>query len=66
MSFTSKKKILALIPAREDSKGIPRKNTVQLKGRPLIVYSIQSAGQSRLIDKTVVATDSEEIAKVAK
>ena len=59
-------KILALIPARGGSKGIPKKNIKLLAGKPLIVYSIESAQQSNYIDRVIVSTDSEEIAEVAR
>ena len=58
--------ILALIPARGGSKGIPKKNIKPLLGKPLIVYSIEAAKQSRYIDRVIVSTDSEEIADVAR
>jgi len=56
---------LAVIPARGGSKGIHRKNLVNLNGRPLIAYSIESALNSKYIDSVVVSTDDEEIAKVS-
>jgi len=59
-------KILAIIPARGGSKGIPRKNIRLLAGKPLIAYSIETALKSRYIDKVVVSTDDEEIAEIAK
>lgn len=59
-------KILALIPARGGSKGIPRKNIVELGGRPLIVYSIEQALASCLINRVIVSTDDEEIAEIAR
>lgn len=59
-------KILALIPARGGSKGIPRKNTVMLGGKPLIAYSILQAKASRRITRVVVSTDDAEISSVAK
>lgn len=59
-------KILALIPARGGSKGIKNKNIVDLNGKPLIAYSIDSANESKYIDRTVVTTDSERIAEVSK
>ena len=58
--------ILALIPARGGSKGIPKKNIKLLGGRPLIVWSIDAAKQSQLIDRVIVSTDSEEIAEIAR
>jgi CMP-N,N'-diacetyllegionaminic acid synthase len=58
--------ILALIPARGGSKGIPRKNLLPLAGKPLIAYSIEQALASRFITRTIVSTDDPEIARVAK
>lgn len=60
------KRILSLIPARGGSKGIKNKNIIDLNGRPLIAYSIAASLASKYIDKTVVSTDSMEIAKIAK
>lgn len=60
------KKFLALIPARAGSKGIKDKNIIDLKGKPLIAYSIEAAKQSKYIDRIVVSTDGEDIASVAK
>lgn len=61
-----KSEILALIPARGGSKGIPRKNVMQICGRPLIAFSIEHARKSRLITKVIVSTDDPEIAKIAR
>ena len=58
-------KILAVIPARGGSKGLPRKNLLLLDGKPLIYYSIAAAIFSKFIDRTVVSTDNDEIAEVA-
>jgi len=58
--------ILALIPARGGSKSIPRKNIRPLAGYPLIAYSIAAALQSRLVSRTIVSTDDEEIARLAQ
>lgn len=58
--------ILAIIPAREGSKGIPGKNTKELNGHPLIAYTIAAARRSRYVDSVVVTTDSEEIAAVSR
>ena len=55
-----------MIPARGGSKGIPRKNLVSLAGRPLIAHSIRHAQESKLINRTLVSTEDEEIAEVAK
>lgn len=59
-------KILCTIPARGGSKSIPKKNLVNLDGKPLIAYSIIQALKSKNINRCIVTTDSEEIAKVAK
>jgi YrbI family 3-deoxy-D-manno-octulosonate 8-phosphate phosphatase len=58
--------ILALIPARGGSKSIPRKNIRPLAGFPLIAYSIAAALQAKLVSRTVVSTDDEEIARIAR
>ena len=59
------KDIVALIPARSGSKGVPDKNIRPLCGVPLIAYSIAVALKSELIDRVIVSTDSEEYAKIA-
>ena len=58
-------RLLAIIPARGGSKGIPRKNIHPLCGRPLIAYSIDAARASRAIDRAVVSTDDDEIAAIS-
>ena len=58
-------KILALIPARGGSKGIPKKNIAPLAGKPLIAHTIEVARTCPLIDRVVVSTDDDEIAGVA-
>ena len=58
--------ILAVIPARSGSKGLPGKNIRDLHGKPLIAWSIESALSSSLIDEVVVSTDSKEIADISK
>ncbi|GKX65523.1 cytidylyltransferase domain-containing protein [Inconstantimicrobium mannanitabidum] len=60
------KNILAIIPARGGSKGLPRKNVKELDGKPLISYTIEEAKKSKYIDRIVVSTEDEEIAKVSK
>jgi len=62
----NKKKVLAVIPARGGSKSIPKKNIFPLAGKPLIAYSIKSAKASKLVDRVIVSTDSEEIRKIAE
>ena len=58
--------ILALIPARGGSRGIPKKNIRPFCGNPLIAYSIEAAKGSSTVARTIVSTDSEEIATLAK
>ncbi len=60
------KKILAIIPARGGSKGLPGKNIKELCGKPLIAWSIEQAKASKYIDQIFVSTDSPEIAEVAE
>ena len=60
------KSVLALIPARSGSKGLPGKNIRPLLGKPLISWSIETALKTKYIDKVVVSTDSLEIAEIAK
>ncbi|ABR56003.1 acylneuraminate cytidylyltransferase [Methanococcus aeolicus Nankai-3] len=61
-----KNKILALIPARGGSKGLPRKNIKPLLGKPLIAWTIEQAKNSKYVDKVVVSTDDEEIAEISR
>ena len=61
----NKKEVIAIIPARGGSKGIPRKNIIDLCGKPLIAYSIQAALNAELVDRVVVSTEDEEIAEVS-
>jgi YrbI family 3-deoxy-D-manno-octulosonate 8-phosphate phosphatase len=58
--------VLAIIPARGGSKGIPRKNIRELAGYPLIAYSIAAGLQAQQVSRVVVSTDDSEIADVAK
>ncbi|MFA5099315.1 MAG: acylneuraminate cytidylyltransferase family protein [Candidatus Omnitrophota bacterium] len=58
--------VVALIPARGGSKGVPGKNIKDLAGHPLIAYSIGAARMSRRIDRVIVSTDSSEIADIAR
>jgi N-acylneuraminate cytidylyltransferase len=58
--------ILALIPARGGSKGIPRKNIRSFAGYPLIAWSIAAGLQAKSVSRVIVSTDDEEIAAVAR
>lgn len=60
-------KILALIPARGGSKGVPRKNIRPVAGKPLLAYSIETAlAVVEILHRVIVSTDDEEIATVAR
>ena len=58
--------ILALIPARGGSKGIPRKNIAPLGGRPLLAYTCEAALRSARVTRTIVDTDDADIAAAAR
>ena len=60
------KKILALIHARGGSKGIPRKNIIPFLGKPLIVWTIEAAKQSKYIKRIIVSTEDKEIAEISR
>lgn len=60
------KKILAIIPARGGSKGIPNKNIMDICGKPLIAYTIEAGKKSKYIDEIIVSTDSDVIKTVAE
>ncbi|WP_127011257.1 cytidylyltransferase domain-containing protein [Veillonella sp. CHU594] len=60
------KRILAIIPARGGSKGIPHKNIINLCGKPLIAYTIESAKQSTYIDTVIVSTDDVDIQRIGE
>ena len=59
-------KILAVIPARAGSKGIPNKNIRIIGGHPLIYYSIKNALNSEMITDVIVSTDSSEVRIIAE
>ena len=61
-----KKLILAVIPARAGSKGIPNKNIRLINDKPLIYYSINNALNSKLITDVIVTTDSPEVEIISK
>lgn len=60
------KKIIALIPARGGSKGLPGKNVKPLMGKPLIAWTIEQAKESNYLDKIVVSTDDESIVEISR
>lgn len=62
-------KILTIIPARGGSKGIPRKNIIDVCGKPLIAYTIEPALKAKetgIIDEVIVSTDDDEIVGIAR
>ena len=58
--------VLAIVQARGGSKGLPNKNLLPLGGHPLIAYSVTSALRARQVARTIVSTDSDAIADVAR
>ena len=60
------KKTLAIIPARGESQGVPRKNIRLLAGKPLIAHTIEHALRSQSINRTIVSTEDAEIARIAQ
>lgn len=60
------KRVIAIIPARGGSKGLPGKNIKELCGKPLIAWSIEKAKKSKYLDVILVTTDSSEIADIAR
>ena len=64
--MNNKKNIIAIIPARGGSKGIPNKNIIDCMGKPLIAHSIEYAKESDLVTSIYVSTDDAKIAEVAR
>jgi CMP-N,N'-diacetyllegionaminic acid synthase len=60
------KRIVAIIPARGGSKRLPRKNILDLVGKPLIAWTIEAGLKSKYVDRVIVSTDDEEIAEISK
>ena len=60
------KTFLAIIPARGGSKRLPRKNALDLNGKPLIAYSIEAGLKSEYIDEVVVTSDDNEILDISE
>lgn len=58
-------RVLAVVPARSGSKGLPGKNIRELDGKPLLAWPIAAARGSRYVDRTIVSTDSSEYAQIA-
>lgn len=60
------KRVLAIVPARAGSKGLPGKNIKDLGGKPLLAWPIAAALQARHVDNVVLSTDSESYAEIGK
>ena len=59
-------KILAIIPARGGSKGVPNKNIYPILGKPLIHYTIESALESKNVSKIIISSDADKILNTCK
>ena len=64
--MVSPARVLAVIAARAGSKGVPGKNLRPLGDRPLIAHMIGAARAARLVDRTIVSTEDDGIARVAR
>lgn len=59
-------RVIALVPARSGSKGIPHKNVRTVAGKPLLVHAIEQAKQATRVDRVIVSTDSQDYADLAR
>ena len=59
------KRVLAIIPARGGSKGIPRKNIINVAGKPLIAWTIEAAKKSKYIDRLMLSSNDDDIINIA-
>ena len=59
-------KVIAIIPARKGSKGVPSKNSKLIAGKPLIAWTIEAALDSKFIDEILVSTDCLTVKKIAE
>ncbi len=64
--MNKRKRFLAIIPARGGSKRLPRKNVLDLNGKPLIAYTIEAGLKSKYVDKVIVSSDDKEILLISK
>lgn len=62
----NEKKVLAVIPARGGSKGVPQKNIKSLAGKPLVAWTIEEAMKSRYLDNVILSSDDDKIIAIAK
>lgn len=66
MTATATPDVLAVIPARGGSKGVPRKNVRLLGGKPLVAWTIEAALAATQVDRVIVSTEDEDIAEIAR
>lgn len=66
MGQVKARSVLGIIPARGGSKGVPRKNIRLAAGKPLLVWTIEAAQKSRVLERWVVSTEDAEIAEIAR
>ena len=59
-------KVVVIIPARSGSKSLPNKNILSLNGKPMLCHSVSYALRSKVVNKVVVSTDSNDFAEIAK
>jgi CMP-N,N'-diacetyllegionaminic acid synthase len=59
-------KVLSVIPARGGSKEVPRKNLLDIGGKPLVAWSVEASHAASLVDRTVLSSDDDEIINVAR
>src|ERR671935_472743 len=60
------RRVLAVVPARGGSKGLPRKNLRLLAGKPLVAHAVAAGLAAELVDRVVCSTDDPEIADAAR
>src|SRR5919204_598486 len=65
-SSPQRPRVLAVVPARGGSKGLPRKNLRLLAGRPLVAHAVAAGLAAELVDRVVCSTDDPEIAEAAR
>lgn len=66
MNLSKNVNVIAVVPARGGSKGVPKKNIKLLNGKPLIAYTIEQALNTKGIDRVIVSTDCKDIAKISQ
>ena len=64
--MTDERRVLGVITARGGSKSVPRKNVLELGGKPLLAWTIEAARASRRLDRVILSTDDDEIATIGR